>query len=62
MEIEESNSLAIYVNNDQIILKSYQPEKECLVTGKISNQNLSIFRLKINLSREGAEKLARTDE
>lgn len=30
---------------------------KCLVTGKISNQNLSLFNGKIHLSPKGAEQL-----
>ncbi|PGT80562.1 AbrB/MazE/SpoVT family DNA-binding domain-containing protein [Bacillus sp. AFS040349] len=57
MQIEEGDPLAIYVDDDKIVLRAYQPEKECLLTGKISNQNLSLLNGKINISPEAAGSL-----
>ncbi|MCM3443994.1 MULTISPECIES: AbrB/MazE/SpoVT family DNA-binding domain-containing protein [Metabacillus] len=57
MKIGVGDALAIFVDEDQIILKTYQTEKECLVTGEISDQNISLLNGKIHLSPEAVELL-----
>jgi transcriptional pleiotropic regulator of transition state genes len=55
--IAEKDSLEIYVDDDQIILKKYKSSKICQVTGEVSDQNFSIANGKIVLSEEGAKQL-----
>ncbi|RSD24447.1 AbrB/MazE/SpoVT family DNA-binding domain-containing protein [Mesobacillus subterraneus] len=57
LSIGENDPLEIFVDEDMIILKKYQPDLTCLITGTISNDNMSIADGKIILSREGAEQL-----
>lgn len=57
MDINVGAPLAIYVDEDQIILKHYQPQNICLVTGEIANENLSLADGKIHLSKESAKEL-----
>lgn len=62
MGIQENDPLEIFVDEDKIILQKYQPDRTCLVTGRISQQNLEFAAGKIILSPEGAEQLAKEIE
>ncbi|WP_028401074.1 AbrB/MazE/SpoVT family DNA-binding domain-containing protein [Ectobacillus panaciterrae] len=54
--IAEKDALEIFVENDgSIILKKYQSSMTCVVTGEVSDKNLSLAGGKIVLSPEGAE-------
>ncbi|MBU4642906.1 AbrB/MazE/SpoVT family DNA-binding domain-containing protein [Bacillus toyonensis] len=55
--IEEKAPLEIFVENEKIILQKYQPNNTCMVTGEVSNKNLSLANGKIMLSPEGADCL-----
>ncbi|QQK78519.1 AbrB/MazE/SpoVT family DNA-binding domain-containing protein [Salicibibacter cibi] len=57
MEIANRDPMEIYVSEDQIILKKYQPSQTCQVTGEVSNNNLSLADGNIVLSPEGAEQI-----
>ncbi|SDJ33114.1 AbrB/MazE/SpoVT family DNA-binding domain-containing protein [Natribacillus halophilus] len=57
MDIAERDAMEVYVDEDQIILKKYQPNNMCQVTGEVSNNNLSLANGKIILSPEGAEEI-----
>ncbi|MEH7885277.1 AbrB/MazE/SpoVT family DNA-binding domain-containing protein [Bacillus sp. JJ1609] len=57
LSIGENDPLEIFVDEDMIILKKYQPELTCLITGTISSDNLSLADGKVILSREGADQL-----
>ncbi|MCM3575016.1 AbrB/MazE/SpoVT family DNA-binding domain-containing protein [Mesobacillus subterraneus] len=57
LSIGESDPLEIFVDDDMIILKKYQPDLTCLITGTISNDNMSLADGRIVLSKEGAEQL-----
>lgn len=59
LSIGESDPLEIFVEEDMIILKKYQPDRTCLITGTISNENMSLANGKIVLSKEGAEQLVK---
>jgi AbrB family transcriptional regulator, transcriptional pleiotropic regulator of transition state genes len=53
--IAEKDALEIYVDDERIILKKYQPSMTCQITGEVSDGNITIGNGKIILSREGAE-------
>ena len=57
LDIAEKDALEIYVDDDRIILKKYKPNMTCLVTGEVSDDNISLANGKLIVSREGAEKL-----
>ena len=59
LDIHEKDKIEIYVDNDQIILKKYQANRTCHLTGEISENNLSLAGGKLVLSPEGAKNLAR---
>jgi len=57
LSIGENDPLEIFVEEDMIILKKYQPDQTCIITGTISNDNFTLANGKVVLSREGAEQL-----
>jgi len=57
LSIGENDPLEIFVDEDMIVLKRYQPDLTCLITGTISSDNLSLANGKVILSREGADQL-----
>lgn len=57
LDIHIKDPLEIYVDNDKIILKKYQPNMACHITGEASDKNISIADGKLVLSPEGAKAL-----
>ncbi|WP_423410734.1 AbrB/MazE/SpoVT family DNA-binding domain-containing protein [Heyndrickxia sp. MSNUG] len=57
LSIGENDPLEIFVDEDMIVLKRYQPDLTCLITGTISSDNLLLANGKVILSREGANQL-----
>ncbi|WP_088043524.1 AbrB/MazE/SpoVT family DNA-binding domain-containing protein [Bacillus sp. EAC] len=57
LNISERDTLEIFVQEDRIVLKKYQPNLTCLMTGEISKTNLELSDGKIVLSKKGAELL-----
>lgn len=57
LSIEEKNPMEIFVEGDQIILQKYQSQQACVITGDISNRNVSLGNGTIILSLEGANLL-----
>ncbi|KMQ22710.1 AbrB/MazE/SpoVT family DNA-binding domain-containing protein [Bacillus thuringiensis] len=53
--IVEKDPIEIFVEDDKIILQKYQPQQACMITGNISDNNISLGNGKIILSPEGAE-------
>lgn len=58
-EIETGDALEIYTEGDCIILKKYEPNMECIVTGEASEENIRVADRNIVLSPEGAQQLMR---
>ncbi|WP_102029481.1 AbrB/MazE/SpoVT family DNA-binding domain-containing protein [Salirhabdus sp. Marseille-P4669] len=57
LDINEKDSLEIYVDDDRIVLKKYKPNMTCAITGEVSDENLALANGKLILSKEGAEQL-----
>ncbi|TBV85396.1 AbrB/MazE/SpoVT family DNA-binding domain-containing protein [Lysinibacillus sp. OL1] len=55
--IKEKDPIEIFVDEDKIILKKYEPNMTCAITGEVSNDNLRILDGKLILSEQGAEQL-----
>ncbi|WP_070120431.1 AbrB/MazE/SpoVT family DNA-binding domain-containing protein [Bacillus marinisedimentorum] len=55
--IKERDSMEIFVKEDLIILKKYHAGNQCLITGKISSENLHLGSGKVILSKEAAQEL-----
>ncbi|WP_459503050.1 AbrB/MazE/SpoVT family DNA-binding domain-containing protein [Bacillus sp. C1] len=53
--IIEGASMEFHVDNEDIVLRKH--EKACLVTGKLSEDNVELLDGRIALSREGAKTL-----
>ncbi|MBJ8031555.1 AbrB/MazE/SpoVT family DNA-binding domain-containing protein [Bacillus cereus group sp. N21] len=51
--IVEGSPIEFHVDNQDIVLRKH--EKACLVTGKLSDNNVELLNGRIALSREGAE-------
>ena len=52
--IEIKDPIEIYVDGENIVLKRYEPNMACHVTGEVSERNISIAGGKLVLSPEGA--------
>ncbi|MEI5919488.1 AbrB/MazE/SpoVT family DNA-binding domain-containing protein [Bacillus cereus] len=55
--IKEKDPMEIFVEDENIILKKYEPGGVCVITGEVSNQNTSLAKGKITISPEGAKIL-----
>ncbi|PZX07940.1 transcriptional pleiotropic regulator of transition state genes [Psychrobacillus insolitus] len=53
LNIADGDPVEIFVDGDQIILKKYQANMECAVTGEVSNENISVLDGKLILSQKG---------
>ncbi|UFT98724.1 AbrB/MazE/SpoVT family DNA-binding domain-containing protein [Radiobacillus kanasensis] len=56
-QIEEKDPLEIFTEEDKIILRKYESNLTCDVTGEITNENKSFCNGKIVLSPEGIRLL-----
>ncbi|MFD2045588.1 AbrB/MazE/SpoVT family DNA-binding domain-containing protein [Ornithinibacillus salinisoli] len=57
LDINIKDPLEIYVDNDKVVLKKYQPNMSCHITGETSDDNVSLADGKLVLSPEGAKAL-----
>jgi transcriptional pleiotropic regulator of transition state genes len=57
LNIADGDPVEVFVDGDQIILKKYQANMECAVTGEVSNDNVSLLDGKLTLSQEGLNTL-----
>lgn len=55
--IAEKDPIEIFVDGDKIVLKKYQSPQTCMITGDVSNKNISLVSGKIVLSPEGAKMI-----
>ncbi|QDP41400.1 AbrB/MazE/SpoVT family DNA-binding domain-containing protein [Radiobacillus deserti] len=56
-QIEERDPLEIFTEEDKIILRKYESNLACAITGEISNENKVFCNGKLVLSPEGIELL-----
>ncbi|RKQ33015.1 AbrB/MazE/SpoVT family DNA-binding domain-containing protein [Oceanobacillus halophilus] len=59
LDIHPKDQMEIFMENEKIILKKYQDNFACQVTGKISEKNFVLADGKIVLSPESAEELVK---
>ncbi|MED4284683.1 AbrB/MazE/SpoVT family DNA-binding domain-containing protein [Priestia megaterium] len=57
LEIAEKDPVEIFVDNDQIVLKKYKPNNACVITGEVSQDNVTLGNGKVTLSQEGLKQL-----
>ncbi|AWG44874.1 AbrB family transcriptional regulator (plasmid) [Priestia filamentosa] len=58
LDIEKGTPLEILVDGESIILKKYQAQKICMITGEVSKDNMVFGNGQIVLSREGLNILS----
>ncbi|QEL82894.1 AbrB/MazE/SpoVT family DNA-binding domain-containing protein (plasmid) [Bacillus sp. JAS24-2] len=59
LDIAEKDPIEIFTEKDKIILRKYQSQHACMITGDVSERNFTLFNGNIVLSRKGAEFLIR---
>ncbi len=57
LSIKEKEPIEIFVDEDKIILKKFESNMTCAITGEVSNDNLSMLDGKLILSEQGAQQL-----
>lgn len=57
MKIDIADPVEIFVDEGSIILRKYEPDSTCLITGEVSENNFSLVGGKIVLSEAGAQQL-----
>lgn len=57
LDIQEKDSMEIYVEDDRVVLKKYTASMTCHLTGESSLDNISFADGKLVLSPDGARKL-----
>ncbi|WP_367899917.1 AbrB family transcriptional regulator, partial [Bacillus pseudomycoides] len=54
---QEKTPLEIYVEGEKIILKKYEANGACAITGEVTDKNISVADGKITLSPASAERI-----
>lgn len=57
LEIANKDPLEIFTDNDRIVLRKYNSQNACMITGEVRDDNQSFFNGKVVLSPEGIELL-----
>lgn len=57
LNINEKDTLEIFVESDKIILKKYVANASCHLTGEVREDNIVVGDGKLTLSPEGAKQL-----
>lgn len=57
LNINTKDPIEIFTEEDSIILRKYESNMACMITGEVSNKNISLFNGKFVVSSEGAELL-----
>lgn len=57
LQVETSNALEFFVEEDAIVLQKYTPHGTCPITGEISSRNVKLVGGKLTLSPEGLKQL-----
>lgn len=54
LDLEEGDGIEVFVDGEQIILKKYVPNQQCMITGEVDHHNKTLANGKIIVSPEGA--------
>lgn len=59
LDVEEGTPLEIFMDEDKIVLRKYVAQNQCVITGKVSNDNTEIMlgNKAVSISKEGADQL-----
>ncbi|RAS77299.1 AbrB/MazE/SpoVT family DNA-binding domain-containing protein [Priestia endophytica] len=58
LAIEVQDPLEIFVEEERLILRKYQAQKACMITGEVSEDNMVLANGEVVLSQEGIEILS----
>ncbi|MGG0386180.1 AbrB/MazE/SpoVT family DNA-binding domain-containing protein [Priestia endophytica] len=59
LEIEKSDPVEIFVDGESVILRKYQPGNACMITGKVSDDNMMLANGKLIVSPKGLEIISK---
>lgn len=59
LDINIKDPIEIFTEEDTIILRKYENNMACMITGEVSNKNISLYDGRIVVSPEGAEGLVK---
>nr|ABE11533.1 putative transcriptional regulator [Bacillus thuringiensis serovar tenebrionis] len=57
LQVETSDALEFFVEEDTIVLQKYTPHGTCPITGEISSRNVKLVSGKLTISPEGVKQL-----
>lgn len=57
MNIENKDPLEIFTDSDRIVLRKFNSNKACMITGEVSDENQVFFDGRVVLSPKGIELL-----
>ncbi|MEC2709725.1 AbrB/MazE/SpoVT family DNA-binding domain-containing protein [Bacillus thuringiensis] len=57
LQVETSDALEFFVDEDAIVLQKYTPHGTCPIPGEISSRNVKLVGGKLTLSPEGVKQL-----
>lgn len=57
LDIQEKDPMEIFVDGESIILKKYNVNGSCQITGEVSDQNIELAGGKLVLSPEGIDQV-----
>ncbi|MEB4816172.1 AbrB/MazE/SpoVT family DNA-binding domain-containing protein [Bacillus thuringiensis] len=57
LQVETSDALEFFIEEDAIFLQKYTPHGTCPITGEISSRNVKLVGGKLTLSPEGVKQL-----
>lgn len=55
--LKENDPMEIFTEDDRIIIRKYRNKNECIVTGEVKDDNISMYDGKLVISKEGASQL-----
>ncbi|MFZ7822015.1 MULTISPECIES: AbrB/MazE/SpoVT family DNA-binding domain-containing protein [Priestia] len=58
-DISVDTLMEIFVREDEIVLKKFEPYNKCAVTGEVSQHNISLLHGQLSLSPESVKKLVK---
>ncbi|RAS80275.1 AbrB/MazE/SpoVT family DNA-binding domain-containing protein [Priestia endophytica] len=59
LNLEQREPIEIFVEEEKVILRKYQPGKACMITGEISEENMVLADGKLIVSPRGLEIISR---
>ena len=57
LDLKENDPMEIFTEDDRIVIRKYRNKNECIVTGEVKDDNLSLYNGKLVISKEGVKEL-----